>query len=146
MRCLARLRSETFRFIIVCCSDVSQRCLSCDSCKGPLVLLATLGGHLFAGLPASCVILLRSCPTHISRAGAEENQDHRGERSNSLSSVVIIFMWPIFSCATVCLNKRLFTNLLLRLLFQGRVKQVMWAYDLYLHIYLIMTSKRNRER
>lgn len=32
----------------------------------PLPPLATLGGHLFAGLPALCVVLFRSSPSHVS--------------------------------------------------------------------------------
>lgn len=33
--------------------------------KGPLVLIATLGGRLPARLPASCVVLLGPRPAHI---------------------------------------------------------------------------------
>lgn len=46
-------------------------------------MLATLGGHLPAGLPASCVVLLGSRSAHVSRAGTPEDQNHRGERCHS---------------------------------------------------------------
>lgn len=54
--------------------------------KDLLVVLSTLGGHLLAGLPAPRVILLRSCPAHISWAGAPEDQNYRGKRSTSFQA------------------------------------------------------------
>lgn len=57
-------------------------------------LLATLGWHLFARLPASRVLLLRSCPAHSSWTGTAKNQNHRGERSAShCTGFTLLMCW-----------------------------------------------------
>lgn len=82
MRCSAQPRSAAVK-----APHITKTSLAWMTCL-TVVLLATLGRRVFAGLPVSCVVLLQSSSAHFSWAGAPEDQNHRGERSATAGGVL----------------------------------------------------------